>query len=238
MGSAGWEKARSEFDQQHVIDVTLATYDRLLGRGYLASTVAPGVKLRFARLSDAPLIAALHGSELADSFLSSLGEDFLVRLYRRVIRSSLSFAIVASTDESTMVGFVTGTEDTGLFYRQFLAIDGFAAGMEALPNLRRSPRRVLETLRYGSVPPAELGDLPAPELLSLAVAPGARRKGVGRALVGSFQLELARRGLAASRVVVAAGNTAAIGLYAASGFRHARSFELHHGGRSEVLVWP
>ena len=237
MASAARQKALRDFDQQRVIDTTLATYDRLLGWGQLRPA-APGIELRFARLSDAPAMAALHRSELPDGFLSSLGDAFLVRLYRRVVRSSRSFAIVASTDELAVAGFVAGTEDTGLLYRQFLALDGLVAGLAALPQLLRSPQRVLETLRYGSSGAKEPSDLPPAELLSLAVVPEARRRGVGRALVGSFQLELARRGVAASRVVVAASNAAAIDLYRACSFRRVQSFELHQGGRSEVLVWP
>ena len=238
MGAAAREKALREFDQQRVIDVTLETYDRLLGSGHLRQAATTGVELRFARLSDAPRMAALHLSELPDSFLTSLGEAFLVRLYRRVVRSSRSFAIVASTDELAVAGFLAATEDTGRLYRQFLALDGLVAGTAALPHLLGSPRRVLETLRYGSSGATELSELPAAELLSLAVAPEARRRGVGRALIGSFQLELTRRGVPASRVVVFAGNAAAIGLYGSCGFRRAQSFELHQGGRSEVFVWP
>ena len=37
LGDAGIDKARREFDQQRVIDLTLATYDEVLGRKQAAS---------------------------------------------------------------------------------------------------------------------------------------------------------------------------------------------------------
>jgi glycosyltransferase involved in cell wall biosynthesis/ribosomal protein S18 acetylase RimI-like enzyme len=238
MGSAARAKALREFDQQHVIDLTLETYDRLLGSAGLREAGRPGIELRFARVADAPRLASLHRSELQESFLASLGQTFLTRLYRRIICSRDAFAIVASTDDLPIAGFLAATENTAALYRRFLARDGLVAGAAALPELIRSSRHVLETLHYGSAPSAPLRKLPAAELLSVAVTPEVRGRGVGRALVNACQLEWARRGVATTRVVVAASNATAIGLYHACGFRPAEGFELHRGERSEVLVWP
>ena len=56
------------------------------------------------------------------------------------------------------------------------------------------------------------------ELLTLAVAPAARRRGIGRALLDAA-LEAARlSGAEVLHLEVAAGNTAALALYAAAGF--------------------
>jgi ribosomal-protein-alanine N-acetyltransferase len=59
------------------------------------------------------------------------------------------------------------------------------------------------------------------EILTLAVAPWARRKGVGLALVGVAAEEAVRRGAAALFLEVAADNSAAIALYRAAGFEEA-----------------
>ena len=56
------------------------------------------------------------------------------------------------------------------------------------------------------------------EILTLAVAPWARRQGVGLLLVEAVVAEAARRGAAARFLEVAADNPAALGLYDRAGF--------------------
>jgi ribosomal-protein-alanine N-acetyltransferase len=56
------------------------------------------------------------------------------------------------------------------------------------------------------------------ELLTIAVAPGERRQGLGRRLLDLFLMECAARGASAVYLEVAAGNAAALGLYRSAGF--------------------
>ena len=56
------------------------------------------------------------------------------------------------------------------------------------------------------------------EVLTLAVAPAARRQGGGAALVAGFLAEAKARGAAVAFLEVAADNLGARGLYAAAGF--------------------
>ena len=58
------------------------------------------------------------------------------------------------------------------------------------------------------------------ELLTLATAPGSRRKGLGRACLDAFIDAAAARGATAIFLEVAADNTAALALYGAAGFDH------------------
>jgi len=57
------------------------------------------------------------------------------------------------------------------------------------------------------------------ELLTLAVAPEARRRGLARDLLARFEAEAARRGATRAFLEVAEGNTAAQELYHAAGWR-------------------
>ncbi|GGW43983.1 alanine acetyltransferase [Gemmobacter lanyuensis] len=59
------------------------------------------------------------------------------------------------------------------------------------------------------------------ELLTLAVAPEARRQGLGRALLTGFLAESARRGAEQAFLEVTAENDPALALYAAGGFAQA-----------------
>lgn len=57
------------------------------------------------------------------------------------------------------------------------------------------------------------------EILNLAIAPGARRRGIGRVLLRAGLGELARRGAAEVFLEVRASNAAARALYESEGFR-------------------
>jgi len=59
---------------------------------------------------------------------------------------------------------------------------------------------------------------PEAELLTLAVDPAARRAGLGRQLVASFEAEAAARGAEVALLEVAVTNAAARALYAALGY--------------------
>ena len=236
LGAAGRAKAEAEFDQADVIAAVLATYARLTGKTAPRAAGVPGVTLRWATPADAPRLAALHVSEIGEGFLATLGSGFLRALYRRVVRDPGSFAVVAATDNEDVVGFVAGTVDTAALYRRFLARDGAVAGASALPRLARSWRSTLETLRYGARPPGI--ELPPAELLSLAVAPEVRGRGIARALVRAFQEELVGRGVTAARVVVGGANGRALAVYTGAGFRAVTPLEVHRGTASVALVWP
>ena len=107
------------------------------------------------------------------------------------------------------------------------------AGALAAPRLVRALPRVVETLRY----PSATGDLPAAEILAVAVAADATGHGAGRALVQAATVELGHRGTAAAKVVTTADNGPALAMYRHCGFVSAAGVEVHSGRASEVLVW-
>ncbi|MFY0635690.1 MAG: GNAT family N-acetyltransferase [Vannielia sp.] len=78
------------------------------------------------------------------------------------------------------------------------------------------------------------------ELLTLAVAPAARRAGQGRALLAGFHTEAAQRGATTALLEVAATNTAALALYTATGYseigRRRAYYRDPDGPRIDALV--
>lgn len=197
------------------------------------------VTLRAALPADAGAIAGLHADRIRDGFLVTLGPGFLRRLYRRVVRSPRSFAIVA-TEDGRVTGFVAVAERTSALYREFLLRDGVVAGLSAIPGVVRAPRAVLETLRYGlrAGPRRDPGGPARAEILATAVAAGSSGRGIGARLVQAAVEELERRGITAARVVTATGNDAARRAYERGGFRRDGVDEVHRGVTQERLVWP
>ncbi|MEX2422684.1 MAG: GNAT family N-acetyltransferase [Acidimicrobiia bacterium] len=237
MGAAGRKRALARFDESRVVQIVLETYREVSRRKGLAwptahdPTTQPAI--RHATADDAAFCARLHADAISTGFLPRLGHGFLTRLYRSIIGSDEGVVLIADLD-GTPVGFVAGTTDTAELYRRFVRRHGITAGLSALPRLVRPStlRRAWETLRYDD----PVGDTPA-ELVSMAVLPAARRRGVADALGARLLTELAAKGAGRVRVVVGDANTAAISAYEHMGFVTAGSVEVHRGERSVVLVW-
>jgi len=190
------------------------------------------VIVRGASPEDVPRVADLHAARIGDGFLARLGPHFLRRLYRRVTRSPYAFLFVAE-ERGEIAGFLAGASDLRRFYRSFAARDAVVAGTVAAPRLIRSLPQAIETFRY----PAGSDELPAAEILAVAVDVGCIGRGVGRALVDEGTAEFRRRGVEAAKVVAGAGNTAALRLYEGAGFAPRGRTAVHRGTASEVLVW-
>ena len=208
-------------------------HDPVRDSGDAGAGPAPiAVTIAAATPADADRIADLHRTRISEGFLPRLGPRFLRRLYRRMCRSDDCVVLVAR-DGSRVVGFAAGATDLGALYRRFLLRDGPVAAIEAAPRLLRHLPRVVETLRYER----GAGDAPAAEVLSVAVDPTAAGRGLGRTLVDRLVQSLAARGASEVRVVTGADNVAALRMYRACGFTHARRIEVHAGTASEQLVW-
>lgn len=236
MGDASVVKAKADFDEKRVVDIVMETYEELAkSRGLAWAMSDPGspVSVRPARRGDEASIAGLHVNGIETGFLSSLGNRFLRLLYSRLLTSPGGNTFVAVQDDN-VVGFVAGSESTGDFYREFLRSSFLQAMWALLPALIRPQvwKKVFETLRYGGS-----DDAASAELLSMAVAPSVRGRGVGRALVDALLGEFEGRSVQGVRVVVGAENEAAIGLYRRAGFEEPVELEMHSGSVSYEMTW-
>ena len=194
-----------------------------------------GPAVRVATAADVPAVVGLHVSRIGEGFLVTLGPRFLRRLYRRIVRSPNSFVLVAD-DGAGVEGFVAVAESTSRLYREFLVRDAVPAALGAVPAVARAPRRVWETLRWGFGTDDDQ-DLPAAEILSIAVAEGSGGRGIGSGLAAAALAELERRGVREARVVTAVGNEPAVRMYERVGFERVRRVEVHRGTPQEMMVW-
>ena len=125
--------------------------------------------------------ARLHASSITEGFLPRLGPRFLAFLYQRIARDDRSFLFVDDSGAAGLDGMIAGTSDVGALYRRFAVRDGWAAALVAAPHIVRNLRPVVETWRYGRGADGD-HDLPAAELLSVAVDDRARGRGVDHRL--------------------------------------------------------
>lgn len=239
MGAESRRKAMAEFDERAVVAKVLATYAvaaRRRGLTDLArrlSEVEGPLRVRRAVAADAPFCALLHRDGISSGFLSSLGLGFLTLLYELMISDPDSVVLVAE-DGSGQVGFVSGAVDTGRLYKRFIKRRGVAAALRALPALIRpsAVRKLWETVRYGAEGAA--GAAVSAELLSMAVVPERRGRGIGAMLQERLFAEMA---VGRMKVVVGSSNLGAVAAYRKAGFVPAGRIQVHTGESSEVLVW-
>jgi len=235
MAAASAEMATERFDESRVVEIVMETYRRLAAEKGLAWKFDEDgeVSVRGAVPDDHAAVAALHAAMIGSGFLSSLGTPFLRQLYRALIESESGSVFVAEVS-GRVVGFVAGTDDTGVFYKEFLRRRMFPAGLRLLPALLRPStwKRLWETFRYGDHPSRARA-----ELLSMAVAPAARGRGLGGELVTALLHAASRSGVPGMTVVVGAGNDRALRLYRSHGFDAPVTMEVHRGSPSLELLW-
>jgi glycosyltransferase involved in cell wall biosynthesis/ribosomal protein S18 acetylase RimI-like enzyme len=235
LAAAARRRALDRFSEQDVAERVVAHYRRLAGAP-AAGAAAGLVVIRPATGADAAAMARLHADGMPEAFLPTLGPRFLARLYRALAADPDAVALVAEGVDG-VVGFAAGVPSVGGFYRRFARGHGPAAALAAAPRLVRPTvaRRLLETVRYPAAGNGN-GPLPDAELLSIAVAPGWRAGGTGRALADGVLDGLAGRGVDDIKVVVGAANQGANRFYAKVGFREAGQLTVHQGTPSNVWI--
>ncbi len=176
---------------------------------------------------DAAQVAALHIQGIPTGFISSLGPDFVEALYKAIARSDHAFGLVAELD-GRVVGFVALASHLGRLYRAVLLRNGLRFGFILAGRLFswKRLRHMLET--YGYAYRTSRRDLPAAELLAVAVEEQVRRGGVARDLIHRGLSQGRQRGIQGIKVCVGRDNAAARALYEACGFSLYGPFE-HHG---------
>jgi ribosomal protein S18 acetylase RimI-like enzyme len=189
-------------------------------------------QVREATAGDVPAMVEIHLRAFPDFFLSQLGRPFLRRLYAGFVRESSGCALIAQQG-AAVVGYIAGTSSPERYFRERLRREGLAFACNAVPGLLRAPARTVErlwsALRYrGERPP----DLPEGWLVSsVAVDPGARVAGTGRALVRAFCAHAAAaRARSVYLLTDESGNERVQAFYERVGF-HLHSRIVRGGGR-------
>lgn len=122
-------------------------------------------------------VGRLHAENLDQGFLSTLGEKFLFLMYRAIDECDGAVLVIESCERG-VAGFVSGAESMSLIYRQMLRHWPQLIASLA-PSLLNPVKfwRILEILYYSRLN-IEQDGLPRFELLSIAVDPSYRGRGV------------------------------------------------------------
>lgn len=191
------------------------------------------MNVRLATKSDAFEIARIHQEAIKKGFLSSLNTEFLCKFYEALIASKYSFC-VAATQNSGIVGFVSGVTDMNAFYRYFFTHYFFVSTFIISPKVFNPSvlKKIIENIFY----PKKTKDLPSAELLTIAVKKEFQGKGVGGALLKKFIEEMKNRQTPIFKVLVGK-NLQAVGFYRKNGFEQIKEIILHNNETSLVFIY-
>jgi len=153
----------------------------------------PGCLVRPATQADVAGIVGVHVAGFPGFFLSILGSEFLAVLYDTIVGDRNGILLVAVIG-GEIKGFVGGVLDTKGFYRRLfwsrpLRLT-YILGLKVLRNGRIASRlaRTVRTAFYPSVAMEKAC------LMSIAVDPAVRGRGIGKALVAEFSRQIGIRG--------------------------------------------
>lgn len=192
--------------------------------------------IRLAKIEEAKEIANIHMDELATGFLSSLGLSFLSLFYKSIILSPFGFAIVA-IDNDRVIGFISGTMDIKKFYKFFIK-KYFVSFFSILAVKLFKPsvfKGFLELLFYPEK--IKSPDIPASELLTIAVLSDYHGKGIAQNLLCEFANEMEKRGVNCFKVVVGESLKRAIKFYENAGFKFQEIISPHKDKPSRLYLY-
>ena len=179
-------------------------------------------------------VAALHIQCISTGFISSMGIDFVTSLYDAIVKSKSSLGVVA-VKNGKVIGFVAFTTNLNKLYKSIIRRKGLKFALLLAGNVLslRRIKKIFETLSY----PARIKkmNLPSAELLSIAVAPEERRKGLASQLIEKGLRLYRKTGVDKVKVLIGADNKAGNKLYLKSGFELIGQI-VNHGVLSNIYV--
>jgi len=183
-------------------------------------------------------VSEIHVREIKDGFLTSLGCNLLELVYSSISESKSSTLILAIDEkEGCVCGFICGTSNLGVLYKDFIRKHFFAAMVHLAPRLVSfaSVKKIFETLLYPSK--KEFSDMPKAELFNFAISEKYQGKGVAKKLF--LRLADVFRGMGIENFKIGTGEnlTRAQQFYEKMGAKKIDSIEIHKGQKSFIYTY-
>jgi ribosomal protein S18 acetylase RimI-like enzyme len=193
--------------------------------------------IRPMQTSDIQAVVRLHSEAFPELFITSLGAGFLSELYRSILDDPDGMALVYQDGEQPG-GFVAGMAQPSGFFGRLLRRRLGRFVLASIPALIKNPTIAPRLLRALKKPTETRGYAGCGLLFTLAVTPGQKNRGIGKALVQAFLQQAAARRL--QKVVLttdADDNEAANRFYRRLGFAYIRTYQTPQGRRvNEYMI--
>ncbi len=184
------------------------------------------IDVRHMQPDEAPAVANLHAHAITEGFLNKLGLRFLACLYRGIQNEPSSHVWIAR-QENDLVGFCAYTQNVRGLYTRVLRERFVRLAFASLPR-SLNPwvlKEVLDTLRY----PTKQDDhqLPAAEILSIAVHSQSQGSGIGKRLLETAVSQATADGETEVKVLAGAALAGANRFYLGFGFEKRCEIQQH-----------
>jgi len=188
-----------------------------------------------AKIEHVVKISKLHKEGIPTGFLSKQSDDFLINLYKYLIKNEIVF--VAKDEANDVIGFVSATLTTQGLYKKFLKsnfsvlLKFIFKNLFSIEFLKKSFETFLAPKK------TQINELQndLSELLSIVVDKNTKSKGIGQALVDALDNELSSIGVKEYKVLVGT-KLPANKFYQKKGFKLYKEVELHKGEKSNIYI--
>jgi ribosomal protein S18 acetylase RimI-like enzyme len=193
--------------------------------------------IRKMREYDVPNVVKVHLGGFRGFFLSFLGQPFLQELYKGAVIDHSGINFVAEK-EGVICGFVMGTTQPSGFYKALIKNRWWRFALSSVLPVLKRPTIIPRLFRALSMPEKVNKQDGCGTLMSIAVPPEMKGKGVGRALINAFLKEAAERGLRQVSLLSDRDNNDDVNaFYKGLGFKCERQFTTPEGrGMNEYVI--
>lgn len=196
--------------------------------------------ISLARIEHSSAIARLHAETLTTSFLASLGNNFLSKLYAFLITKE---KVWIYEEANEIKGFVCFSANSSGTMKRFLINCPHCIILLAMKTITHPVylKRFTETFTAPfKSKKTKSGNrsinLPLGELLSISVSPNCQAVGIGGQLVNALEEYLIHKNISQYKVIVGEELIGANKFYKKNGFILATQIKIHGEKRSNVYV--
>jgi ribosomal protein S18 acetylase RimI-like enzyme len=182
---------------------------------------------------DALRVAEIHCAAIKEGFLSSLGVDFLQKVYAVLAKSSSAFGFVYEIN-GKVEGFICGGANTKVFFKELIFKNGLFLARPLLKHLFSfaTIKNIYENLFYAQKTGS---NLPPAEIMSVAISDQMQGQGVGKVLMEQAVNEFKVRNIYEIKALTDEKNRASNKYYQQAGFLLVNRLK-HHGHYLNVYV--
>jgi len=163
-------------------------------------------------------------------FLSFLGRQFLMLMYREILREPGNVSLVAVSSDDDVIGFVVGVKDQVGFYQRLVKGKSLAFASASLRAVMRRPSIVPRLFRALRAAGKAMEATSPASLMSIAMSPAAKGKGTGKSLVKCFLDQMAQNGVEMICLTTDRDNNENTNMfYLKFGFARTREFQTPEG---------
>ena len=187
---------------------------------------------------DIKQLIQIHRREIHSGFLTSLGDKILVILFSLAVESKHSLLLtVKDVDRDEQIGFLLGTLDTGLFYKDFFRKKLFSAVLVLFPKIFSfsTAKKMIEVLLYPSK--QEALNYPDAELLDIAISSKYQGLGLAKQLFNEFSAQLYNVGIREFKITTGEQLEGAQRFYEGLGAVKTATIEVHKGKKTIVYIY-